>query len=335
MISPLSERLYLTIIITCAAICLLPLLFIETEVEFNLDDISMLQQKVLFDNHQVLQWASLFVVVIPAADLLLDVPHYIVSYIYRYDAQKIKRAKTTGVSRLSDMERALFIVGVAARSVMVFLPDNIDARSRNMVYDSTTNCSNLLILGPVAIFLGRCTTTFTPLRTFAICFLSGSGLALLSIASLLRSHGSTYRAIQTLSLFFLSASAILYLALACFCFFKYLRQCHDTIRSGPESFIKTFRKLLKELLSPMSLTNESSEKSNEILYSCYIPALHMMSTLMISFATLCATYLPSNGRLLAEQQRSWLTLGAEIIVLVIELRIRKNEVSRGLVSSIA
>ena len=322
----------MTIIITCAAICLLPLLFIETEVEFNLDDISMLQQKVLFDNHQVLQWASLFVVVIPAADLLLDVPHHIVSYIYRYDAQKIKRAKTTGVSRLSDMERALFIVGVAARSAMVFLPDNIDARSRNMVYDSTTNCSNILILGPVVIFLGRCTTTFTPLRTFAICILSGSGLALLSIASLLRSHGSAYQAIQAISLLVLSASAILYLALVCFCFFKYVRQRHDMILSGPESFMTTFRKLLKELLSPMNLINESTEKSDEILYSCYIPALHMISTIMISFATLCATYLPMDSRLLAEQQRNWLTLGAEIIVLVIELRIRKNEVSRGLVS---
>ena len=332
MISPLSERLYFTIIITCAAICLLPLFFIETEVEFNLDDISMLQQKVLFDNHQVLQWASLFVVVIPAADLLLDVPHHIVSYIYRYDAQKIKRAKTTGVSRLSDMERALFIVGVAARSVMVFLPDNIDARSRNMVYDSTTNCSNLLILGPVVIFLGRCTTTFTPLRTFVVCILSASGLALLSIASLLRSHGSTYQAMRKFSLLILATSAILYLALVYLCFFKYLRQCQDTICSGPESFMKTFRKLLKELLSPMNLINESSEKSNEILYSCYIPALHMMSTIMISFATLCATYLPRNGRLMAEQQRNWLTLAAEVMVLVIELRIRKNEVSRGLVS---
>ena len=292
----------------------------------------MLQQKVLFNNHQVLQWASLFLVVIPAADLLLDVPHHIVSYIYRYDAQKIKRAKTTGVSRLSDMERALFIVGVAARSVMVFLPDNIDARSRNMVYDSTTNCSNVLIFGPVAIFLGRCTTTFTPLRTFAICFLSGSGLALLSISSLLRSHGSAYQAIQTISLLVLSASAILYLALVCFCFFKYVRQRHDMILSGPESFMTTFRKLLKELLSPMNLINESTEKSDEILYSCYIPALHMISTLMISLATLCATYLPMDSRLLAEQQRNWLTLAAEVMVLVIELRIRKNEVSRGLVS---
>ena len=76
---------------------------------------------------------------------------------------------------------------------------------------------------------------------------------------------------------------------------------------------------------------DKSIDNDREMYTNYIPALHMVSCLIILFAN-SSTYLADRDDLTeAIDKKNYIILIAEIIVLVIELRIRKNEITRGLV----
>ena len=94
--------------------------------------------------------------------------------------------------------------------------------------------------------------------------------------------------------------------------------------------------MTQEIIPRIVITKSMKKEENDDdinLYRNYIPALHMTSTLIIAFANIVAKYASNDNASSAYKGKSHAVLIGEILVLVIELRIRKNEIARGLVSA--
>jgi hypothetical protein len=67
------------------------------------------------------------------------------------------------------------------------------------------------------------------------------------------------------------------------------------------------------------------------LYTNYIPALHMTTSIIIIFYNVYLSFLVNSDKLENFEMKNYFVIASQIMVLVIELRIRKNEITRGLV----
>ena len=80
-----------------------------------------------------------------------------------------------------------------------------------------------------------------------------------------------------------------------------------------------------KIKTDISIDNDSE------LYANYIPALHMISMFVIIVSGLYVGLVPHEYQRMAYDRKNYIVLCAEILILVVELRIRKNEITRGLV----
>ena len=67
------------------------------------------------------------------------------------------------------------------------------------------------------------------------------------------------------------------------------------------------------------------------MYTNYIPAFHMLSSFTLIICAGFVAYRNTFYGVDVDDPRVYVTIAAEVLVLVIELRIRKNEIVRGLV----
>ena len=273
--------------------------------------------------------APFFITVIPAADLLLDLLTHISAYIQAVSRLPQKESKTSVVVRLCDIERFLFIAGVAIQSCVGFLP--LDSDHVEPVFTATKGASAVLVLGPVINFLQRCTITFNPLVVFFIYFFGVIGVILStssadcssSVCAALDQSGTAFQTLAALIFFVLTAS----------CAIKY---CYSRIHSPASrqividwwtSRFKTSKENPVIGINPIDHDRE--------LYTDYIPAIHMIFCLVIIVANAIVFRSSTAEKLVAFDIRNYIATTAEVCVLIVELRIRKNEIARGLVSSFA
>ena len=271
---------------------------------------------------------SLFVAIIPAIDLLLDMPLKFVNYVLP-DERYTKKLVESKVVRLTECERMTFILGLIVQSVSVLWPDSSSPFRISTVCPSSTNASILLTLIPIVTFLERTTTTFTPSWTFAIAFLGLFAFVLKTIPMLLNEGNSHITALRLAEAALSSASGLIYLCIIILCFIKFL----STKFISAASRSQTYNSIKKYIVQPMLLIRheDASADDDGDLYTNYIPALHMVSSVIISLAYMSVTLSPEPFKLMMIARKNYVVLAAEILVLVIELRIRKNELARGLV----
>lgn len=331
--SELSQRLNLTVATFGALFCLTPLFLLKSEERYTTDD-TMAFQRVT-DN--LLQrspslMASFFVVLIPAADLLLDLPHRILSSIgpMTREPQLKKPATRSAVFRLNEIERIIFMAGIGVQSCVWFMSLSENMTTLGIVYFTTCNSSILLILGPILSYLQRCTTTFTSLRVTVIVLIAVVGLMTLTISNFFRSDGRKYQVMNYVGMLILTVAGLTFGSLIATCAFKFCRSklkissdrsiflASTTRSSGTESLLKARK--CKEI-------DDDTE-----LYTNYIPGLHMTASLIVIISYLYVGLMPTQYITSAYERKNYIVIVAEVIVLVIELRIRKNEIARGLVS---
>ena len=326
-----KETANLTIIVITAIFCLIPLFAISSSQLYHING-SNHSQRIAGNIHDrdVATTAPFFVILIPAADLLLDFRLHILAYFYPDKVLK-RPAEKPVVVRLTDFERLLFIIGVAIQSSVSVLPLTANLNTLSIVYTCTNNSSALLVLGPILVFLGRCTTTFSQFRIFIILFLAAIGLFFLTITHYFPTNSLLSEDMYVIGGIFVSASGLLYMVGVLTCALKCLY-----LNFGTEYARRFSIKWLGSFFLTDSTTVFNVRKSaydDDInLYRNYIPALHMTSTLIIAFANIIAKYASNDNASSAYKGKSHAVLIGEILVLVIELRIRKNEIARGLVS---
>ena len=272
-----------------------------------------------------------FVIIIPAVDLLLDYSAHCVSYFYS-DPKKITiPVKSTVVSRLTDFERALFILGIAVQTIVLH-PSKEVLSNASIIGSSVNNCSVFLTLGPIIIYLNRCTTTFTWLRTFLILSTLFVGLIFFTASYYCQSDPEkfSFKKIKFTGDVFVSMSAITLMLtiLLCFGSFTLEKLKHSVAKKIFQRIFKSKKICVDEVLEDEYLKIDADAE----LYRNYVPALHMLSLIVIGVANSYWKATRRNDEMKALEIRNYTSLAAEILVLVIELRIRKNEIARGLVS---
>lgn len=332
MLSEVSQRLNLTIATLAALFCLCPLLSIPGRQgrSYNDDGVQIykeLTQTLIQRSPSLL--APLFVVLIPVADHLLDMPALISSYLHP-DLKPTACARSTVVVRLNDVEKLLFMVGMCIQSAVWFLPSNAEVSVLGLVYFSTTNASILFIMAPILTFLQRCTTTFTTLRASVLTVTATLGVMLFTISNFLRYNYCAFRILDWLGWILTGMAGIFFVAFIVVCAFKY---CCIKLASSSDrqAFLTLFLNQFKRKVETNRTKKDASIDNDSELYANYIPAIHMISMFIIIVSALYVGLVPADHQIVAIDGKNYVVIGAEILILVVELRIRKNEIARGLV----
>jgi hypothetical protein len=296
-------------------------------VNYSTDDaISLYRETDAIASRNPSLLASLFVVLIPAADLFLDLPYHIYDHLYlkKLPCKKVK----SDIFRLDDFERFLFIVGVSIQSSVFFLPMSADLSTFGIVYSSTTNASVLLVLGPILTYLSRCTATFTAGRTFGIVTVAVMGNIILTVGTLSQPYTNS-TVMKRVGTAIVGGSGIFFIFLIAVCAFKYCRlPSHQQSLISSISNLNPCKRLPKK---PDGAKKQKKKDEDNELYTNYIPALHMTTSIIIIFYNVYLSFLVNSDKLENFEMKNYFVIASQIMVLVIELRIRKNEITRGLV----
>lgn len=261
---------------------------------------------------------SLFLVVIPLIDTLID---FYQSIWHWFEEKKKKKNDTDEViCRLTDKERFMFIIGIILQGIVCYLPSShIDVASMKTIMVSTNTASIIFLLSPVLQYLNRSTTTFNSLVTFSILISFVIGSVCFSLKHIfLYDQTIYYRMLQCQEVTFILGGVFFFVTVVV-CFILYCIEKHVT-RSNRNSSNESSTKF-----------NDKKKKSDDdLMYTHYIPALHMIAGLIVISAEFLRSKLIID-RVFTGEVCNYIVLIGEVMVLVIELRIRKNEIARGLV----
>jgi hypothetical protein len=333
MLPELSPNFNLVIIVLGALFCLVPLLNLEEEKRYTTEEITSYNDSAttLFHRSPSIL-VPFFVVLIPAADLLLDVPSHVSSYFYPDEKSSKIIKQSSVVVRLNEIERLLFMIGVGIQSSLWFISQSTDPATIGILYFCTTNSSIMLVIGPIITYLQRCTATFTSLRSFSIVALAAIGFTVLSSSCFYRSDMKTFVSLSNSGTIIVAVAAVILASFTAVCAFKYCHQKSGFIFGSmnlPEWSLKLFR-----ITASADEKTDSSVHSDSDLYTNYIPALHMFACFVFIAANINLSLVKIGNKTYNFEIRNYIVIAVEIIVLIIELRIRKNEVARGLVRSL-
>ena len=277
------ERFYLIITIGGAIICLSPL-FALNYLKFESNPTT---------THTV-SLGKLLLVLIPLTDLLLDFPAKLITYIYPDEGAFNRQVETSVVIRLTDVERLLFIMGVAIQSAVYFVPSTASITTLNIVDSSSNKCGILLTLGPIIIFLHRCTTSFTHIRTTVLAINLGTGMLFYTISSCFESDQYLSRTLDTVGLAFTSASGLLFLFIVSLCATTYCREKLGTSLSRKILVSKLFN-LIGRSSRRIDPNDPVVEDNDSELYTNYIPAFHMLSIILIGLSNTLVPIVKDGG----------------------------------------
>ena len=310
----INGRLCLGICGFGALFCLSPLLFLISGHAREGNDATIGSFNNLSSDSAHSYTAFFFVTIISAADVLLDLPPKIASY-FRLIEQVITSQTAIKISRLSEIERSVFIVGVLLQSSVGFFPISTDITVVNFVSNCTKNASILLIFAPISVYLQRCTSTFTMSRIFGLAVVSTSGYIFQTLSYFVEEQSYSRKLLILLSAIFMLIVSISFTVLV---ILSALQYCIEKVkdRKAPEN-------------RPIKIG--ANDDNGGELYTNYIPGLHMLSALILVVAEVSVALSPVRKTNESIRNRNYIVLFAVVMVLVIELRVRKNEIARELV----
>ena len=294
-----------------ALFCLSPLIFLIFGRAREANDASLQSFHTLTSDSANSYTAFFFVTIISTADVLLDLPPKLAAYFRATEKEETSQTATK-ISRLSEIERSIFIVGVLLQSAVGFLPTSTDVIIVEFVQNCTKNASLLLIFAPISVYLHRCTTTFTISRVFAMALISTAGYILQTLSYFVEKRSYSWSLLILLSGVFIYAVSILFTMFALLSAIKY---CIEKIKARKN----------------LSVGTGTTDDSDDELYTNYIPGLHMLSTLILGSAETSVALTPLDKIEDSIRNRNYVVLFVVVMVLVIELRVRKNEIARELV----
>jgi hypothetical protein len=302
-------------------VCLLPLFLLDSlytpsdEHKFIISDVA---------NISIL--ASLFIVIIPFVDVLLDICQNIWEWFKEEKTQK-KQHNDTAIYRLTDGERFVFIVGMILQSTISFLPSsNIDIINIRAIYECTRTASQIFFVVPILFYLKRCTTTFNIWITSSIIVPFTIGLMLFSLKIMYHSENhALHDQMQQSAVVFMVFAIISFLSAVFVSICSYLIEGYSIVTDRPFCTNSYMNSIYNYLIR--SKFDESQNVKVDFMYTHLIPAMHMFAYVVISVGGLLKI-----SDTICFEIFSTLSLIGQTMVLIIELRIRKNETARGLVN---
>lgn len=303
------ERIHCLISIVGVVVCLVPLvvLYSNRDGEYSMDDVALYGSTYLDISPSLL--SSFYISLIPFVDVSLD---FYQNIWHWFNDKKpcTKKGAETVIYRLTDKEKSVFVCGIIIQGVVCLLPDHVDYSTITAIYITTCRVSTIMLLSPILLYLKRVTTTFTPLVTASILMSLVTGAIIASLKMIYRFDQLTYRRMQQSRTCFMAFTGLLFIATTMACFIFYC---------------------IEKNFAPIKPCDK--QNTSDVNLTHYIPALHMISFIIIGTAMV----LRSN-KLFNDISSSdiwyyiyYFLLFGETMVLVVEMRIRQNEIARGLV----
>lgn len=302
--------------------CLSPLVLLD----FSSDDIIVaydftfgrLKYKNLTQSPSVV--GSMYIVIIPLIDVLLDFCQSIWDY---FNPKKKQKVADTILYRLTDKERFVFIVGMIFQSAINFLvPYEFDGLSTGIIFYCTRGAAQILLMAPILLNLERSTTTFTHLITTSIFATGVMGIILKTIQILFQTD-ERYQLTVSILLSFASVMFLLTVMTSLILFFLEKYVTRSNRRYCNNSYVNS----IYDYLVPIISNNTEDKDKVDLIYTHYIPGIHMFAWVIIVVTEAAWTL-----GLISFEVENYCALLGQVIVLVTELRIRKNEVGRGLIA---
>jgi signal transduction histidine kinase len=217
----------------------------------------------------------------------------------------------------------VFIVGMIFQSAIYFLaPYEFDVPATGIILYCTRGAAQILLKAPTLLYLERCTTTFTPLIITSIFATGVTGVILKTIQILFQTD-VRYQLIVSMLLGF---EIVVFLLTVMTSIILYFLEKYVT-RSNRRYCNNSYVNSIYDYLIPIKSNNTEDKDKVDLMYTHYIPGMHMFAWVIIG-VTSAAWVLG----LISFEVENYCTLIGQVIFLVIELRIRKNEVGRGLIA---
>ena len=263
---------------------------------------------------------TLILVMPTSMDIVLDVLLLMISTVRNKQSDTMKiPSDPIVIVRLTLIERSLFVVGVAMQSTVIF--SSTDAPNLLLLYRCSSNCSALLTISPILMFLERCTVTYSYPTTISVLLFTAVGAVCHSASYYYDSRsGEAKKFVFIGSVFFIFA-AIIYVVTSIFCMIYYIS--NHKLRKGPNEW-RIHGANPQGGLKEIKVVDEMFEN--------YIPAAYIASgTMFVLLNAAWSWYLIDNG--VDSARVNYAIIGIATWVLLVEYRIRNNEVERGLVRS--
>ena len=171
------------------------------------------------------------------------------------------------------------------------------------------------------------------MRVFLILIGFAGGLATVTTCGYYRRDQRIFNTFVRAGTIILVTTGIALASLIALCAFKYCRSKFVAVWRKRDQIGSQKNQCGSQTQETVESKEQRVDNDNE-LYTNYIPALHMTTCLIILFSNIHAHLVRSMYPVAAFEAKNFIVNVAEIIVLVTELRIRKNEIARGLVGAL-
>jgi len=223
--------------------------------------------------------------------------------------------KTKCVVRMSHLERTVFLFGVICNGFYLFFPwTTMNIMAANNVNNVFNNLCVILQISPVLLFLERSTSSFPPLWTLFLNLCLCIGVDIYAISLLYPISWFLHQGYQPI--FVLYSISTWGVVISCGrCFVMYLRDKGFILLPGDEP-------------NPDIQFMDAYDDFN----TYQVPALHMIGLMVEMLVCFVWYYLLSDMSNSVNVLLNVLFILSASLVMVIEMRVRANEVQQGLVS---
>jgi hypothetical protein len=268
--------------------------------------------------------SSLLITIPSAVDVLIDIFFHVAVLLSKKlsnkkVSDKVKHINTSTILRLSTAERSTFIIGVACVSVFTLTsPTETYSSTSLALYYSLSNFSTILTMCSIMFFLERCSKMWTPAYTSAVIIFTNVGSVVSSVSYCFGINTYYYNALNT--------SAATLICAACCIFFLV---CAVWMTQALLWYSRTENTSHDWVSCIMEIFDET--KGCRSFYKYYVPGIYTVAIVAFISSNVAWYFLQIN---LVEATATLICLqtAVAVVVFVVEIRIRQNEVLSGLVS---
>jgi hypothetical protein len=271
--------------------------------------------------------SSLLITIPSAIDVSMDIFLYLVglSSTKLFDFGNSRSVKhissASSVLRLSSRERMAFIIGIACVSVFTLTTPSTEYSSNALaLYFSFSNFSTIVTMCPIIFFLERCTKVWTPMRTFLAILCTNIGSVLSSISYCYLTLSKEYIILNLTAAAFISAATTVFAYVSVICVVNSFRA---TVSAEGDNYG----------WSNYGYDMFFESRAGTKFYKHYVPGIYTLAIMAIS-ASNVAWYFVQVDQVVVTAALISLQTAVAVIVFVVEIRLRQNEVLSGLVSPI-
>ena len=228
-------------------------------------------------------------------------------------------APDRAVSHLSTLERLCFMVGVFCSSVIILVSTSDQPTAFHIaLFYSMANLNTILCVCPLVLFLGRCTETWTELNTFFVVVFTNIGAGASSVSVFYEKGCARHNAAFLINAIFSILAAGMFTIVS----------LKGALKYSINAYRKDELSLRSHIIRTCQMLCES--RSNPTFYQDYVTAIHTIILLVLVIVNIVWYTFPTN--VTVNIYFTYLQAFLAAMVLVVEIRIRKNEVLYGLVS---